>query len=82
MSPTPTTMRLFRWNFDGLRSNGARWDIIGMSLYPEPGNWQTQVSQTITNINDMRSRYGKGVMIVETGMTATRPPRARRFSRT
>ncbi len=49
--------------------NGARWDIIGMSLYPEPNNWQTLVSQTITNINDMRSRYGKGVMIVEVGMS-------------
>jgi arabinogalactan endo-1,4-beta-galactosidase len=60
---------LFRWNFDGLRTNGARWDIIGMSLYPEPGNWQTLVGQTITNINDMRSRYGKGVMIVEVGMS-------------
>jgi arabinogalactan endo-1,4-beta-galactosidase len=59
---------LFRWNFDGLRSNGARWDIIGMSLYPEPNNWQTLVGQTITNINDMRSRYGKGVMLVEVGM--------------
>jgi arabinogalactan endo-1,4-beta-galactosidase len=60
---------LFRWNFDGLRSNGARWDIIGMSLYPEPGNWQALVGQTITNVNDMRSRYGKGVMIVEVGMS-------------
>ena len=59
---------LFRWNFDGLRANGARWDIIGMSLYPEPGNWQTSLSQAITNMNDMRSRYGKGVMIVEVGM--------------
>ena len=59
---------LFRWIFDGLRSNGGKWDIIGMSLYPEPNNWQTLTSQTITNLNDMRSRYGKGVMIVETGM--------------
>jgi hypothetical protein len=60
---------LFRWNFDGLRANGARWDIIGMSLYPEPGNWQTLNNQTISNLNDMRARYGKGVMIVEVGMS-------------
>jgi arabinogalactan endo-1,4-beta-galactosidase len=59
---------LFRWIFDGLRSNGGKWDIIGMSLYPEPNNWQTLVGQTITNLNDMRARYGKGVMIVEVGM--------------
>ena len=60
---------LFRWNFDGLRANGARWDIVGMSLYPEPGNWQTLNSQALANMNDMRSRYGKGVMIVEVGMS-------------
>ncbi len=23
---------LFRWMFDGLKANGANWDIIGMSL--------------------------------------------------
>jgi arabinogalactan endo-1,4-beta-galactosidase len=25
---------LFRWMFDGLKSNGAKYDVIGMSLYP------------------------------------------------
>ncbi len=24
----------FEWMFDGLKANGAQWDIIGMSLYP------------------------------------------------
>jgi len=70
---------LFRWNFDGLRNNGARWDIIGMSLYPEPGNWQTLNNQTISNLNDMRSRYGKGVMIVEVGMSSTEVTAAKAF---
>lgn len=32
---------LFRWIFDGLKSNGAKWDVIGMSLYPSSTNWQT-----------------------------------------
>ena len=31
----------FQWLFDGLKSNGAKWDIIGMSLYPSAGYWQT-----------------------------------------
>ena len=26
---------LFTWIFDGLKENGAKWDLIGMSLYPE-----------------------------------------------
>ena len=70
---------LFRWNFDGLRANGARWDIIGMSLYPEPGNWQTLNSQALTNMNDMRSRYGKGVMLVEVGMSFDQPTASKAF---
>src|SRR5205085_4779893 len=32
---------LFRWLFDGLENNNAKWDVIGMSLYPSPANWPT-----------------------------------------
>jgi hypothetical protein len=70
---------LFRWNFDGLRSNGARWDVIGMSLYPEPNNWQTLNNQALTNMRDMRSRYGKDVMLVEVGMSWDQATVARSF---
>lgn len=60
---------LFRWIFDGLKNNGGKWDIIGMSLYPDPGNWSTMNSQCLTNMNDMVSRYDKPVMITEVGMS-------------
>ena len=60
---------LFRWIFDGLKSNGAQWDIIGMSLYPSTSNWSTLNDQCLANINDMVSRYNKDVMIVEVGMS-------------
>ncbi|GAC1451665.1 MAG: arabinogalactan endo-1,4-beta-galactosidase [Chitinophagaceae bacterium] len=59
---------LFRWMFDGLKNNGAQWDIIGMSLYPAAGNWSALNTQCLTNMNDIVSRYGKPVMICETGM--------------
>jgi len=59
---------LFRWNLDGLKANGAQWDIVGMSLYPSPANWSTLNSQCLTNMNDMVSRYGSEVMITEVGM--------------
>lgn len=26
---------LYNWIFDGLKANGAEWDMIGMSVYPE-----------------------------------------------
>ena len=60
---------LFRWLFDGLKSNGAKWDVIGMSLYPNSTNWSTLNSQCLANMNDMVARYNKEVMIVEVGMS-------------
>ena len=62
---------LFRWVFDGLKSNGANWDIIGMSLYPDTNNWQALDQECLDNMNDMVSRYGTAVMICETGMDVT-----------
>jgi len=59
---------LFRWLYDGLKANGAKWDIIGMSLYPSTNNWQTLNNQCLANMNDMISRYNTPVMIVEIGM--------------
>jgi arabinogalactan endo-1,4-beta-galactosidase len=61
---------LFRWIFDGLKANGAHWDIIGMSLYPSTSNWQSYNASCLANMNDMISRYSKQVMICEVGMPA------------
>lgn len=61
---------LFRWNFDGLKNNGAKWDVIGMSLYPTKSNWQNLNNQCLANMKDMIARYGKEVMVVEVGMEA------------
>lgn len=60
---------LFRWIFDGLKNNGGKWDIIGMSLYPDPANWSTLNTQCLANMNDMVSRYAKPVMVCEVGMS-------------
>ena len=59
---------LFRWMFDGLKNNGAKWDIIGMSLYPDSTNWAALNNQCLANMNDMVARYDKDVMVVEIGM--------------
>jgi arabinogalactan endo-1,4-beta-galactosidase len=60
---------LFRWIFDGLTANGAKWDIIGMSLYPGTANWSTLNAQCFSNMDDMVARYNKDVMICEAGMS-------------
>jgi arabinogalactan endo-1,4-beta-galactosidase len=64
---------LFEWMFDGLKANGAKWDIIGMSLYPTISNYTTLDAQCLANMNDMVTRYGTPVMIVEVGMEADQP---------
>lgn len=70
---------LFRWMFDGLKANNANYDIIGMSLYPTTTNWATLDTQCLTNMNDMVSRYGKPVMVVEVGMDVNSPTTCKAF---
>lgn len=70
---------LFRWMFDGLKNNGAKWDVIGMSLYPGVSDWAVKNTQCLANMNDMVSRYGSEVMISEIGMPASEPVASKAF---
>lgn len=70
---------LFRWIFDGLKNNGGKWDVIGMSLYPDPTNWSSMNTQCLANMNDMVSRYDKPVMITEVGMSWDQPAACQSF---
>ncbi len=70
---------LFRWNLDGLKANGAVWDIIGMSLYPTPANWNTLNNQCLANMNDMITRYGSAIMVCEVGMSWDQPAACNAF---
>ena len=58
----------FTWMFDGLKAAGAKWDVIGMSLYPEDDNWQKATDDCLANISTLASRYNTKVMICEIGM--------------
>jgi arabinogalactan endo-1,4-beta-galactosidase len=59
----------YRWMFDGLKNNGAKWDIIGMSVYPYWANlpWATDNTMSLATMQDMISRYETKVMVCETG---------------
>lgn len=74
---------LFRWLFDGLKKYGAKWDVIGMSVYPSwyttVNDWQNCNKDCLANMNDMVSRYGKEVMIVECGMSWNTPETCKSF---
>ncbi len=70
---------LFTWNIGGLISNGAQFDAIGMSLYPDPDEWETMTSECLTNMQDMVNRYNKKVVISEIGMSWTAENEAKAF---
>lgn len=59
---------LYRWLFDGLKENGGKWDVIGMSLYPQADTWQTMNNECISNMKDMIERYDSEVILCEVGM--------------
>jgi arabinogalactan endo-1,4-beta-galactosidase len=73
---------LFRWMFDGLKKNNARWDMIGMSVYPAWANgmtWSACNTRCKENMLDMITRYQTKVMVVETGYDYTKPLEANNF---
>lgn len=65
---------LYNENLDALRDNGAKWDMIGMSLYPywaRKGGSDVSAmrlfAECIQNIRLVSQKYGTDVMIAETG---------------
>lgn len=64
---------MYQWLFDGLRDNGGKWDVIGMSLYPSPESWESLTDDMIANMNELIARYDTKVMVCETGMSWDEP---------
>jgi arabinogalactan endo-1,4-beta-galactosidase len=60
---------LFRWFFDNAESRSVKYDLIGMSYYPywDGQDYTETIDDLGNNLNDMVARYGKPVMVVETG---------------
>lgn len=61
----------FRTWFDSATAHGVKYDVIGMSYYPywldgKP-DYTVSIGALGYNLNDMASRYGKEVMVVEVG---------------
>ena len=52
------------WYFDHLAAAGVDYDVIGQSYYP---HWHGSLANVSDNLRESRQRYGKDVMIVETG---------------
>jgi len=57
-----------RWFYDGIRARGVDWDITALSYYCA---WHGSLSNLGNVIADVRSRYGKDVIIAETAYPFT-----------
>ncbi|GEO09077.1 glycoside hydrolase family 53 protein [Segetibacter aerophilus] len=61
----------FRSWFDSATAHKAKYDVIGLSYYPywldgKP-DYTLSINDLSTNLNDLVTRYGKEVMVVEVG---------------
>ncbi|MCR4825066.1 MAG: arabinogalactan endo-1,4-beta-galactosidase [Bacteroidales bacterium] len=71
------------WFLTLMKGNGLEYDLLGLSLYPsywENGaypDWKPRVQQFVSNLPTLYKAYGKPVMLVEFGMPASEPAKAR-----
>lgn len=54
--------------FNVLQAGNFNYDMIGMSLYPDPSNWEKTVDSCLSNITTLNKTYGKRIVIAEIGI--------------
>lgn len=57
-----------RWFYDGIKAKGVSWDGTALSYYCF---WHGSLSNLTSVVADMKSRYGKPVIVVETAYPFT-----------
>lgn len=60
----------FKWLFDELKSRSTKYDVIGISHYPQNNSeksWQDMNDSAIYTLKTVASRYNKQVMVCEVG---------------
>lgn len=72
-----------KWFYDLMLKAGAKYDIIGLSLYPSywEGSgypaWETKVTKAVNYLSTIYNSYRKEIMFVEFGMPASEPGKAK-----
>ena len=71
------------WFYDLVGSKGAKYDMIGLSLYPSYWegsgypDWRTKTEACVSNLSTLHTKYNKPVVLVEFGMPASEPAKAK-----
>ena len=55
-----------RWWYDGIQAQGVNWDVTGLSYYCY---WHGTIPAMQSNLADIKARYNKPVILVETAYT-------------
>jgi arabinogalactan endo-1,4-beta-galactosidase len=71
--------KLFNWMFDGLKKYKTRFDIIGMSLYPDAKNWSSLNQLCIENITELNVKFNKPTLLCEIGFNYSDPENGKMF---
>lgn len=58
------------WFYNSFKQYGGKFDVIGLSHYPDWTNWSSDNDKTANNIQKLNSTFKVPVMIVETGYSA------------
>ena len=73
------------WFFNEVKNAGINYDMIGLSLYPSYWDdklnaypdWSTKTKSAVSNFATLHNSFGKPVMLVEFGMPASEPDKAK-----
>lgn len=71
--------KLFNWMFEGLKKYKTRFDIIGMSLYPDAKNWASYNQLCVENIQELHSKFNKPSLLCEIGFNYADPENGKMF---
>ena len=64
------------WFFKAFKQYGGKFDMIGLSHYPDYTNWNSDNTSVATRIKELNNQFGVPVMLVETGYDAWDQDRA------
>ena len=74
-----------KWFYNLVRTGGAKYDMIGLSLYPSYWDnslgaypdWTPYCTSAVANFKTLHDTYSKPVMLVEFGMPVSEPAKAK-----
>ena len=74
-----TNKALFTWLLDGLWKNEGKWDVVGISHYPEPTNWKAKNEECLELMKHLKKNYKSEIIICEAGLAVGSPKESKLF---